>query len=51
MEKSYQIRVKYKNGKNQILDFKKNKIKRNLRLALLNRDKTVDEAVAVESWE
>lgn len=51
MQKIYAIRVRYKNGRNEILKYGKHMIKRNLRVMKLQQDKSVEEVVPLEIWE
>ena len=51
MKEIYAIRVRYKNGTNEVLKFDKHKARRNLRFLKLQRDKSIEEVVPVEIWE
>lgn len=51
MRKVYAIRVKYKNGQNEILKFDKHMIKRNLKVVKLQKDNSIEEVVPLEIWE
>ncbi len=51
MKKIYAIRIKYKNGKNEVLNYGKHKIRRNLKFLKLQKDKSIEEVVPVEIWE
>lgn len=51
MRKVYAIRVEYNNGKTEVLKYQKHMLKRNERLAKLQKDRSVKEAVALEIWE
>jgi len=51
MQKIYAIRVRYKNGQNQLLKFGKHKAMRNMKFLKLKNDKSTEEVVPVEIWE
>jgi hypothetical protein len=51
MKKIYAIRVQYKNGKNEVLNYGKHMGKRDIRVKKLRQDKSVQEVVALELWE
>lgn len=51
MQKIYAIRIRYKNGRNEILKYGKHKARRNIKFLKLQKDGSIEEVVPIEIWE